>query len=88
MKGRPPGAKDKTLRRRTARLYPCGCLIRAFKPRLVWVACRRHHLELESGIIRNYEQAIRYIEKELGPDFEKVAPPRRDERNKVRRKKR
>lgn len=61
---------------KTARKYPCGCLVRSTQPVLDMRACHRHHIDLSDGSIRTYEQAMRFVEDVLGSEYKMVAPPR------------
>ena len=71
----------KPKKRKTARKYPCGCLVRRFKPNLVWTPCSRHKWDIPYEC-RTYESALKFIEK-LG-DFEMVVPPKKRAKRKVK----
>lgn len=70
----PRTYKKKPPVEKTARKYPCGCIVRSVSPAVDMRACRKHHIALASGSVRTYEQAVKFVEC-LGSEYRMVAPP-------------
>lgn len=60
---------------KTARKYPCGCLVRSVSPVVDMRVCLKHHARLTSNPLKTYEQAKAFV-RSLGRRYELVEPPR------------